>query len=318
MDRRASIYAFTCGLTAAAFYVNGAPIRRIFRIGVLCANGENLSLFVRALQTAGYEDGRTAEIIFKRWDKPEQSIALADELVAAKVDVIAAASVLETRAAKHATSTIPIVMMYGLAPVELGLIASLARPGGNVTGTVAVPIELVAKSVEIFRNTLPHLRRLTILLDDDPWAPVFLLETERAAQAMGIATQSLQIRTPADMKKVFSELRRYRPDGITVCHSLWPYDDEIVRFAASQKLPAIYGVIPAVRHGGFMAVAPDLPSVYVRTASIIDRILNGVRPADIPVEQPTLFILAINQTAAKRLEITIPYSVLVSANVVFQ
>src|SRR6266850_3871752 len=142
VNRRAGILAFAGGLLAASHAIHAATSSKTYRIGVLCPSWEDLGFFVRALQAVGYEEGRNAELVFKRGDGQAQLDALAKELAATKVDVIAASSTIEIQAAKRATSKIPIVMMYGVAPVELGLIASLARPGGNVTGTVAMPLEL--------------------------------------------------------------------------------------------------------------------------------------------------------------------------------
>jgi putative ABC transport system substrate-binding protein len=318
MNRRAGIRAVASGLLAAALASHAATPRKTYRIGVLAPSWEGLSSFEQALRAVGYEEGRNAEFVVRRADSQEELDALATELVASKVDVIAASSTREILAAKRATSTIPIVMIYGVAPVELGLIDSLARPGGNVTGTAAVPLELAGKAIEIFRNTVPRLRRLTVLIDLTPTGKILQRETERAAQALGIETSSLHVHTPADLDSAFVELQRNRPDGVTVRFGLVPQYREVIRFAALHRLPAIYAVIPAVRWGGLMAYSPNLPAVHARTAAVVDRILQGTKPKDVPVEQPTRYVLAINLKTAKELALTIPQSVLVRADIVVE
>lgn len=317
MNRRAGILAITSGLLVTSLAIHAATPRTKFRIGVLVPSWNDLSYFVDALRVVGYEEGRNVEFIFRRADNEQELDARAKELVASKVDLIVADSAEQTRAAKRATSTIPIVMLYGLAPVELGLIASLARPGGNVTGTAAVPLELAAKSVDIFRNTIPSLKRLTILVDVDPWGQAIQRETERAAQALGIATSSLQVHTPADLDRAFVQLEGLRPDGITVGIGLVPQYPRVIQFAAMHRLAAMYAVAPAViRWGGLMSYSPNLPAVVARTAAIVDRILKGAKPADIPVEQPTRYVLAINLKTASELGLTVPQAILMSADIV--
>lgn len=313
MQRRSALVLFGHALAATIAPAGAATVRKAARIGVLCASWDDLSHLLRALDAAGYPEGPSARFIVKRGDDPPGLDRQAQALVAARIDVIVCFSMAETQAARRATSTIPIVMVYGLAPVELGLIASLARPGGNVTGTVAYPLELVAKSVQVFHEALPRLQQLAVLVDADPWAPIFLRETQRAAAALGIPTQAISITSPAELQLAFAQLKRERPDGIAVCHSLQVHMGEIIEFAAKNKLPALYPFVPAVRQGGLIALAPSLLLVYARAASIIDRMLRGARPEDTPVEQPTQFVLAVNRKAASALGLKLPQSILLRA-----
>jgi len=318
-NRRVGMLALVGGFWVAPPACARAPSAKTHRIGILCPDSENLSFFVRALRDAGYEDGRNAQIVYRRWSaSPDELDALAAELVAARVDVIAASSTFEIKAAKRATGTIPIVMMYGLAPVELGLVSSLAQPGGNVTGTVAVPREMVGKSIEFFLEAVPRLRRVAVLVDTNPWGKIYWFEAERIGRARGIASQLMEIANAEGLNSGFAELTRHPPDGLLVAATLAPHEREIIDFAASQRLPAMYGDIASVHNGGLMAYGPNLPLVYTRAAAIVDKIIRGARPQDIPVEEPTRLILAVNETTAAGLALKFPQSLLTRVDLTFR
>lgn len=314
MRRRATLFGLAGGLAVVAGAAPAWAADKVARIGILCGH-ENLSNFITALAAAGYEEGRGAQLTVKAGDGAATLERLARELVARPVDLIVAMSMAETEAARRVTTSVPIVMAYGLAPVELGLAASLAQPGGNITGTVAYPTELVAKGVEALRETLPRMRRLGVLVHTDPWSTVFLRAATRAATVLGIETTALVIAHAGDVDAAFTALQRQRVDAITVCQSLLAVSDQVIDAAARHKVPALHPFVPALRAGGLMALAPDLPRVYERTVSIIDRVLRGAPAARTPIEEPTHFVLAVNQRVARDLGLDIPRSILLRARV---
>lgn len=318
MDRRTSALWLASSLLTGPLQSRGADAQQRHRIGVLCPTWEDLSSFVEALSAVGYNDGRNIHLQYARWSSAEQLEARVGELVAARVDAIAAVSSEEIRAAKRATSTIPIVMLYGVAPIELGLVESLVRPGGNVTGTIAVPLELVAKSVEIFREAFPRMRRVTALVDTGPSATVLLREARRSAQMLGMSLADIQIAGREDLDRTFAELDRQRPDGLIAFHGLFPQYPPIIRFAALRKLPVMYGVGSAVLQGGLMSLTPNLQLVFARSAAIVGQILKGAKAGDIPVEQPLEYLLAVNMRTARALGIQFPRSVTYRANYIVE
>jgi len=319
VNRRTGLRAIAGALVASSFAGRAATPGKLTRIGTLFSSADSDAGIVEALRGFGYEEGRTVEIISKSGSGKAALEALARELVSAKVDVIVAGSSEEALAAKQMTSTIPIVMVYGLAPVEMGLVQSLARPGGNVTGTAAVPLELSTKSIDLLRSAVPALKQLAILVKADRWGATVQREQERAAQALGIQTRSYPIDVAADLDHALLELQRRRPDGMTVGLGLIPHFERIVDFAAKQRIPAMYSVAPAViRWGGLMSYSPNLPVVMQRTAAIVHRIVQGARPEDTPVEQPTKYFFAVNLKAARAMGFTFPQSVLLSADRVIE
>jgi putative ABC transport system substrate-binding protein len=316
--REASAWA-AAGWAAGVLGAHAAAPPRIARIGTLLLDAD-LSFLRQSLQEIGYAEGTNVVFVARPLDVPQAELdASARELVAAGVDVIVSGPAAATQAVRRATTTIPIVMFYAHAPVEMGLVASLARPGGNVTGTIAAPLELAAKAIELLRDSLPRFRRVVVLAGVDDWSRLYLRETERAARALAVAHGSMQIDSAAELDSAFAALEHEPPDGIAVGIGVIPYYDRIVRFAAARRLPAIYAVIPAVtRHGGLMAYSTNYPALMTRTAAIVDRVLRGAQPADIPVEEPTRYVLAINQRTARALGLTIPRAVLVRADVVVE
>ena len=246
---------------------------------------------------------------------------LAAELVRLKVDIIVVAGGTgPVRAAKNATKTIPIVMTGGGAdPVEAGLIESLARPGGNVTGLTTLTRELDGKRLELLKEAVPKLVRVAVLYD--PAIPGTSREVKEilpvAARALGLTLQPWEERAADDFEKVFAALNKQRPDGLYVPGGgqlINANRKRIVGFALKSRLPSMYGRREFVDAGGLMSYGADLADSYRRVAYYVDRILKGAKPADLPVEQPTKFELVINLKTAKQIGLTIPPEVLARAN----
>jgi len=241
-----------------------------------------------------------------------------------RVDVIVAAGGVTTiRPAMNATKTIPIVMVGGGAdPVKEGLVESLARPGGNVTGTTRLGGELGGKRLELFKEAVPKLVRVAVLYD--PAAPAGVIEVKEilpvAARRLGLTVRSWEVQAAAGFEKVFAALNKERPDGLYVTSGPSMRDNQkrIVGFALKSRLPSTFYTREFVDAGGLMSYGADLVDSYRRVAYYVDRILKGAKPADLPVEQPTKFELVINLKTAKQIGVTIPQSVLYRADKVIR
>jgi putative tryptophan/tyrosine transport system substrate-binding protein len=274
---------------------------KVARIGYLsfslAATPDIQEAFRQGLRDLGYVEGRNVVIEYRDAEgKRERHPALAAELVALKVDVIVtAASNNLALAAKQATSTLPIVFSAVSDPVAFGLVASLARPGGNVTGTSIITSELVGKRLELLTQAVPGVSRVAVL-----WLPGALGErTEKdmmkqadvAAQALGVRLQFVEARDPADLDRAFSDMTRARAGALTVLPSNMFLRERrrLVDLAAKHPLPAVFTVKEYADAGGLMAYAPNLADVVRRAAAYVDKILKGAKPADLPVEQPTTF-----------------------------
>ena len=299
------------------------PSAKVWRIGVLLHNFRLERLRLRALlPEVGLEEGRNLQFeIRSTQGQLDRLDALAAELVAAKVDLIVAPNNTEVLAAKRATQSIPILMLFAAAPVETGLVASLARPGGNVTGTTTNAPELAGKMVEILRETVPRMSRIVFLNEPEyPGMALYQRSAEQAAAAYGLKAATLAVRGPADIDEALRSLERQRPDGVLVATTgaIVGHYRRIVEFMAVQRLPAIYSTAFPVRDGGLVAYAPDFNAMARRNVAMIDKILKGVRPADIPVEEPAEFELVVNLKTARSLGLTVPTSILVRASEVLQ
>jgi len=285
---------------------------KMHRIGVLCT--ESVPYFWKQLQALGYEEHRNVEYVFKDVDATPDLSGLATRLAASNVELIVACGPEETIAAKAATSTIPIVMLYGMVPVELGIVASLARPGGNVTGSSAISIDMASKSVDLFRSVVPALRRLSVLVDlDNPIGRILHAETVRAANELGIAVTTSRVSDAPGLERAFSDITKSRADGIMVGTSVHRFFPEINEFAIRRRLPAMFPFAPAVRAGGLMAYSPNWLPQSQKNAGIVDRILKGAHPGDIPVEQPLEYAFGINLQTARAIGLTIPPAVMLRA-----
>lgn len=288
------------------------------RLGILCATGEGENpYFLGPLRDLGWVPGRTVELWYRRADDPVRHEAHARELAASPVDAIVAASMVEALAARRATTSVPIVVLYALAPVELGLVASLAHPGGNVTGTVGMTPEMAGKSIDLLREAVPSLRRLAVLLDNDPWAPIYRRRAADAAAARGLVATMIDARDRAGLERGFEQMRRERPDAVLVMPEHVFHTETIVPFLEAQRLPAMWNTIPSMRGGALMAYAPNMNRVYARAAAIADRVLRGTPPSQIPIELPTHVVFAVSKGAARRIGLELPRRLLLQAERVY-
>ncbi len=277
--------------------------------------------FVRRLHELGYIEGSTVEIEY-RWAEghAERLSEFAAELVRLKVNVIVTSATPPTIAAKRATSVIPIVFAASGDPVGSGLVASLARPGGNVTGLSIQSVDAVSKQVELLRDVVPNLRRLAVLADEsNPLIRRQVEEVQAAAHALGVEVAPLDVRRADDIAPAFAALdgsaeALYVPtDPLFFSNKL-----AISALALKARLPDMHGLREEVVAGGLFSYGPSLPDLFRRAADLVDKILRGAKPADIPVEQPTKFDLVINLKTAKALGLTVPHNLLVLADEVIE
>jgi putative ABC transport system substrate-binding protein len=305
--------------------------KEVFRIGYLsntdAATGSPRAEGLRlALRELGYIEGQNIAIEYRYAEgRRERAPEHAAELVRLKVDIIVVASGDPTiQAAKNATKTIPIVMMgQGSDPVRAGLVESLARPGGNVTGLTALTRELGGKRLELLKEAAPKLSRVAVLYDRA--SPASLHEVKELlpadARALKLTIQPWEIRAVDDFEKVFAALNKQRPDGLYDIGAgplMRPKQKRIADFALKSRLPSMFTRKEAVDAGGLMSYGADLADSYRRVATYVDRILKGAKPADLPVEQPTKFEFVINLKTAKQIGLTIPPNVLARADKVIK
>ncbi len=273
-----------------------------------------------ALRELGYIDGQTIVIEYRHAEgKSDRFPEHAAELVRRKVDIIiVAGGTLMVQAAKNATKTIPIVMTGGGGdPVKAGLIDSLARPGGNVTGLTILTGELGGKRLELFKEAVPKVARLAVLYEPaNPWSVIELKEVQTAARALGLTVQPWEARAAEDFEKVFAALTKQRPDGLYVTGGALVNNNQkrTIDYALKSRLPSTYARREFADMGGLMSYGADLADSYRRVAYYVDRILKGTKPAELPVEQPMKFELAINLKTAKQIGLTVPPEVLARAS----
>jgi putative tryptophan/tyrosine transport system substrate-binding protein len=277
-----------------------------------------------ALRERGYIEGQNIATEYRYTEgKADRAPELLAELVRLKVDIIVVGNPTNIRAAVNATKTIPIVMMGpGTDPVVAGLIESLARPGGNVTGLTLLSEELGGKRLELLKEAVPKLARVAVL--HDPATPGTVFEVKEdlpvAARALGLTLRSWEVRAADAFEKVFAGLNKERPDGLYVPSGPLFRDNQkrIVGFALKSRLPSVYNNREAIEAGGLMSYGADLSDSYRRVAYYVDRILKGAKPADLPVEQPTKFELVINLKTAQQIGVTIPQPLLYRADKVIK
>jgi putative tryptophan/tyrosine transport system substrate-binding protein len=313
-------------LLAAAVIAEAQQPKKVPRIGYLLA-GDPASESTRfeairlALRERGYIEGQNIAIEYRYAEgKPGRNQELAAELVRLKVDIIVVAGGdPPIRAAMNATKTIPIIMVgVGLDPVVAGLVESLARPGGNVTGITNLGPELGGKRLELLKEAVPKVARVAVLYS--PTSPSGVLEVKEvlpvAAHGLGLTLQPWEVRSADGFEKVFAALNEQRPDGLYVVlgNLMNRNQKRVVGFALKNRLPSVYGRREDVEAGGLMYYGADFADSYRRVAYFVDRILKGAKPADLPVEQPTKFELVINLKTAKQIGLTIPPEVLARAN----
>jgi putative ABC transport system substrate-binding protein len=315
------------GLLVVAVMAEAQQPKKVPRIGILPPGpiSERMHLweaFRQGLRELGYVEGKNITLVFPSAEvKPERLPDLAAELVSLKVDVIVAAGTVAVQAAREATKTIPVVTPIITDPVEAGFVASLARPGANITGLTLISVQLSGKRLELLREVVARISRVAVL--SNPAAlnsQLQMRETEVAARALGVQLQPLDVRNPDDFDRVFRASTKERADALIALDDplLFTHRTRIVKLAAKSRLPAIYGFREFVEAGGLMSYAANLSDMYRRAATYVDKILKGAKPADLPVEQPTKFEFIINLKTAKEIGLTIPPNVLARADKVIR
>src|SRR6266404_3325517 len=314
---------FAVILLAVAVVAEAQQAKKVPRIGFLGAaypstNAARIEAFRQGLRALGYVEGKNI-IIEYRWaeGKPERLPDLAAELVRFKVDIIVTAGPAATGPAKEATNTIPIVMAQDSDPVESGFVASLARPGGNITGLSTLAPEVSGKRLELLKEIIPKLSRVAVLgISTRPGNAQSLKEVELAAGAFKVQVQYLDVLDVKEIETAFRAATKGRAEAVLVLQS--PFFNsqrtQIIDIAIKSRLPAIYPQTDYTEAGGLMYYGANTPDLFRRAATYVDKILKGAKPADLPVEQPKKFEFIINLKAAKQIGLTIPPNVLVRAD----
>ena len=295
---------------------------QVARIGVIFTGSPASSLavmgaFRERMRELGHADGHNVAIESRfAAGKPARLRNLAADLVGFRVDVIVAAGTLATRAAREVTSTVPIVMVGVGDAVGAGLVKTLPRPGGNITGLSFLGPELGAKGLDVLTEVLPRMSRLAVLFNPGiaPEESTTFRPVALTAQAKGVTLQLVVLRRPDDLSSGLADVKKERPDALLVFALSLDEVKRIVEFAAKSRLPALYTFREAVDAGGLISYGPNLIDLFRGAATYVDKVLKGAKPADLPVEQPTTFELAINLKTAKALGLTVPASVLVRAD----
>jgi putative ABC transport system substrate-binding protein len=313
-------------LLAAPLTVEAQQAGKVPRIGVLgTATSSLMSAWITAfregLHERGYVEGQTIAMEY-RWGegKPERFPDLVAELIGLRVDVIVTSGPHAIRAARHATSMIPIVMAIVEDPIEQGFVNSLARPGGNLTGLSFQDAELVTRRLQLLREAIPGVIRVAALWDSTGSGPTALKAVEQAAPLLGLIPQVLEVRRAQDLERAFDAARQQRAQAVIQLASplFAAHRRTILSSLAKDRLPAVCQERTFVVDGCLMAYGPSFPDMFRRAAYYVDRILKGAKPADLPVEQATKFELVVNLKTAKALGLTIPQSVLLRADEVIQ
>ena len=323
----AGYFAIVVTLTVCGAVTLAQQPKKVPRIGFLLATSASaqesrLRAFRQGLRELGYTEGQNIVVDVRSGEgKADRVSALAADLVGLKVDIIVTGGPQATRPAKDATGTIPIVMAFDSDPVGNGFVASLARPGGNVTGLSALSPEISGKQLELLKEIVPKLSRVAVF-----WAAVTSgdaqakKEAELAAAALGIRLQYLEVRSPEDIETGFRAASKEHADAVLALPvpAFISQRRLVTEFAAKSRLPTIYYAPEFVEDGGLMSYGVSIPDLFRRAAVYVDKILKGTRPADLPVEQPKKFEFIVNLKAAKQIGLTIPPNVLARADKVIR
>ena len=330
MNRRTFIIDAAFGVFVAPLAVRAQQKGKVYRIGFLGpANASSWASYIAALRQGlrelGYEEGKNLVIEY-RW--AEQDLdrlpKLASELVSLKVDLIVTDGTPGSRAAKQATTTIPVVMAAVGDPVRSGLVASLARPGGNLTGNSIVEADLILKRLQLVREVIPKASRLGFLYVPGTQigaaAEASAKAVDDAAGSLGMRVHRFSIQEPTDLASAFLTMAKERTDALLVRPDalLVVQYGEIARLGAQHRVPTVGGSVEFVEAGGLFAYGVNVAETYRHAAVYVDKILRGAKPADLPIEQPTKYVLAINLKTAKALGLTIPQSLLLRSDEVIQ
>jgi len=325
MKKKITVLALCALLFALCLSVEAQQTAKVQRIGFLIPASLSVvtmrtAAFQRGLRDLGYVEGQNVTI---EWRSAEGKLdllpSLAAELVRLKVDIIVAAGGdPPVRAVKQATQTIPVIMANASDPVGAGLVASLSRPGGNITGLSTAPgPEIYGKHMELLKETVPKLTRVAILSNPaNQFSALALRETEPIARAFKVSLQILEARNPDEFDTAFAAATKERAGALLVVEDPMFFGERtrLANLATKSRLPTIYGILEYVEVGGLMAYAADRTDMFRRAASYVDKILKGAKPADLPVEQPTKFELVINLKAAKQIGLPIPQRTLARAD----
>jgi ABC-type uncharacterized transport system substrate-binding protein len=329
MKRESGLFILVAAILAFGHFAEAQQAKSIPRVGFLgamsvSAFSDRLGDVLQGLHDLGYVEGKNIAFEYRWADgKLDRLPELAAELVRLKVDVLVTfGGVVPATVAKKATSTIPIVMATGGSdPVRSGLVASLARPGGNVTGLANLFTELSGKQMELLKEIVPKLSRLAIIWHPDtPTAKSQLKDRQAAAQSLGLKVQFLEVRVPNDIDDAFLAARKGQARAVLVAANpfIFTHLTRIAELALKHRLPVIHSQTDFAEAGGLLAYGPSDSEMYRRTAVYVDKILKGAKPADLPVEQPTKFELVINLKTAKQIGVTIPQSILYRADKVIK
>jgi putative tryptophan/tyrosine transport system substrate-binding protein len=322
------IVTLTLSLLVSPYAIEAQQAGKVYRIGLLAGSAQDprakrgYEVLQQGLRELGYVEGKNVILEYRF---AEENVALLPELAAdlvrRHVDIIVAAGHPMVLAAKQATTTIPIVMTVPTDPVETGLVESLARPGGNITGLTNLVVEIAGKPLELFKETVPTLVRVAVFYDAaNPANFLHAQAVQTAGHALGLTVQLWEVRGPDDFARVFAALRQERPDGLYVTGSplLRANEKRLIDFAVQSGFPSVHEGREAVEAGGLLSYAYDLAYQYRRVASYVDKILQGTKPAELPVERPMKFELIINLKTAKALGLAIPPSILFQADEVIR
>jgi len=327
MDRREFIAVIGSGLLAAPLAAEAQQPEKEWRIGLLGPAGERVYTDVlqslrAGLREFGYVEGKNIVLEYRfAEDKYERLPGLAAELVRSKVDVILAHATLGTRAAKRATSTIPIVMVGVGDPVGTGFVPSLGRPGGNITGVSNNDVGLAAKRLALLKEVVPKLSLVAVLRNPtSPAGDLQFRETQVAARSLGIETQLVDVRDPKELENAFAVMVKARVGAFAVMGDplFLNQQKRIANLATTSRLPAVFTRNENVEAGGLMSYGPTLAAQFHQAATYVGKILEGAKPGDLPVEEPTRMYLMINRKTAKALGLTIPPSLLQRADQVIE
>ena len=327
ISRRAFLGTVTGGLLAAPLAAEAAQARS-WRVGFLETSSASparvqlLETLRQRLRELGYVEGQNIAFESRFGEgKPDQIQRFAAELVGLKVDIIVTSGTPASQAAKQATGTVPIVMTQLADPVGSGLVASLGRPGGNVTGLSTQDAELGGKRLELLLQVVPRVSRLALLIDEtNPGTVLIAKGTQAAAASLGLQVQSLGVRDPGELDRAFAAMREARAGALIVESSsmLFTWRERLADLALKNRLPTMFAQRQYAEAGGLMAYSADFSDLFRRAATFVDKILKGAKPADLPVEQPTKWEFVINLKTAKALGLTILPSVLLRADEVIQ
>jgi putative ABC transport system substrate-binding protein len=326
MKRRTFLFGLTLGAVTAALAGQAQPAAKPPRIGFIMADSSGsdprVDAFRQGLHELGYVEGNNIDLEYRFAEgKEDRLLKIVPELVGLKVKIIVTDGTAVTRAVKNVTRTIPIVMASDGDPVGNGFVASLARPGGNITGLTNLLAGLSGKRLEVLKSAMPGTSRFGIMWNpENPASITGFKETQVAAHSLGLQLQSLEVKGPNDFESAFQAAKKGQLAAVTVVSDsvMFAHRRRLLELAAKQRLPTMHTQSLWVHDGGMISYGTYFPDLYRRSAMFVDRILKGAKPGDLPIEQPTKFELVINMKTAKALGFTIPPSLLLRADQVIQ